>query len=119
MADDVSDWRRLHRCEDLRGARAVATSIAAMEFEVRVRDLISGVLVDVVDDELTGPFAIEVRGADWADLADVLDELIDEQETFDAFVDGWHARSTRAMRIVLAAVVLIIALLAILGVFDI
>ena len=119
MADDVSDWRRLHRCEDLHSARAVATSIAAMEFEVRVRDLISGALVDVADDDLTGPFAIEVRGADWAELADVLEEIIDEQETFDAFLDRWHARSTRAMRIVLALVVLIIALLAIFGVLDI
>ena len=118
MIDDALDWRRLHRCEDLHQARTVATSIAAMEFDVRVRDIISGALVDIAADAEGGPFAIEVRGADWLDLVDVLDEIIDEQDRFDEFVDGWQSRASRAMRIVLAAVVLIIALLAIFGVID-
>jgi hypothetical protein len=66
VAQAPMTWRELAQFDDLPLARAVATSIAAMEFEVRLQD-----------------GRVEVHGAHWDDLAEVLQEIIDEQVEFD------------------------------------
>ena len=66
-----TSWRELCRFEDPMLARAVATSIASMEFDVRLRP--SG-----------GPaVVVQVVSGEWGELADVLDEIVDEQVEFD------------------------------------
>lgn len=51
-APRASDWRELFRSDDLRLARAVATSIAAMEFDVRLRSAAHA--VESGDDDAAG-----------------------------------------------------------------
>jgi hypothetical protein len=92
---ESTPWRELHRSNDPLAARAVATAIAAMEFDVRTRG------VDESDDESSdlesaGPFVIEVPSEHWFALADVLGEIIDEQREFDeALVRRADARRSR------------------------
>ncbi len=68
-------WRELARFDDLPIARAVAVSIAAMEFDVR--------LAGGESEGPPSPYRVEVHGACLDDLADVLQEIIDEQVEFD------------------------------------
>lgn len=74
VAESPTSWRELARFSDLLLARAVATSIAAMEFDVRLRG---------GGESPRPPFRIEVQGTHWADLAEVLEEIVDEQVEFD------------------------------------
>ncbi len=105
-------WRELARFDDPAIASAVATTIAAMEFDVR--------LDDPPEPGAPGSAAwvIVVDGRDWPALAEVLDEIVDEQVEFDrAVADG------RAGRGELATVVVIgltgaADLLALLGLLD-
>jgi hypothetical protein len=87
-------WRELYRTDDLLRARAVATSIAAMEFEVHL------IGADERDDQalteepqpapadFSGPFIIQVRHEDFSTLNDALDEIVREQEDFDVDVEA-------------------------------
>ena len=101
-----SSWLELHRCEDLLEARAVATSIAAMEFEARLY-------------EDGGPdYIIEVRGADWADLADVLPEIIDEQQEFDRRLEQRRASPVNRRMIVIVSLTSLVEVLAILRLIE-
>lgn len=77
----ATDWRELCRFDDLLQARAVATSVAAMEFDVRLCAAADPACED--DDAGRPPFVVEVVHTDWPDLAEVLDEIIDEQQEFD------------------------------------
>ena len=70
-------WRELARFNDLSLARAVATSIASMEFDVRLQ---GGEKPGAVP---PSPYRIEVQCIHWADLAEVLEEIVDEQREFD------------------------------------
>ncbi len=78
MVQSSNSWRELARFDDLPLARAVATSIASMEFDVRVSGADSEA-VDVPDP----PYRIEVHHTHWHDLADIFDEIVDEQVEFD------------------------------------
>ncbi|MHC5113294.1 MAG: hypothetical protein ACYTGP_02555 [Planctomycetota bacterium] len=92
------EWSTLHVAEDPEQASMIATAIAAMEFEVRLRDEVR----------------IEVRPADRADLQDVLEEIIDEQEDFDAGLAARRRRADRRLKIfgmALAAAVLVTLIL--------
>ena len=101
-----SSWRELRRCEDRLEARAVATSVAAMEFEARLY-------------EDGGPYyIIEVRGADWADLADVLPEIIDEQREFDRRLEQCRASRVRPRMIVIVSLTSLVELLAVLRLIE-
>lgn len=99
------EWRELHRTGD---PWVIATAIAAMEFDVQVRDARTG-LPCFLDEERDavragarcGPYAIEVRAADWADLSAVLAEIIDEQQAFDLELQMRSQRAQRAQRLVL------------------
>jgi hypothetical protein len=115
---DPADWRDLHWCEDLVQARTIATAIAAMEFDVRVRNAATALPVGDDEEDWGGGYVVETRAADWPDLAGVLDEIIEEQREFDAFLDAWHGRAGRMHRIFLGVVVGLIIVLAILGVIE-
>jgi len=122
-----SPWRELYRCDDLRQARAVATCVAAMEFDVRLcsaapetdhdgDDVVTrspGMAMpgrpDATvhfgaasfhpcacnrlsafareDDDLPGPYVVEVPQSTWPQLADVLLEIIAEQRDFDQMLE--------------------------------
>jgi hypothetical protein len=138
MLDRAQTWRELYRCDDLRQARAVATTIAAMEFDVRLcsrspadiddgadscgqspgmampglsaMDPVHGgacnritVLARDEDDELPGPYAIEVRDDTWPQLADVLFEIIAEQQEFDQMLEWRRQRNHVRLVLVLSA----------------
>ncbi len=77
----ATDWRELCRFDDLLQARAVATSVAAMEFDVRLCAAADPARED--DDAGRPPYVVEVVHTDWPDLAEVLDQIIDEQQEFD------------------------------------
>jgi hypothetical protein len=146
MLDRAQTWRELYRCDDLRQARAVATTIAAMEFDVRLCSTSpsawsvereaegegevdrqgAGETLDTMrsafaarhsihgcgpvccsrisnDDELPGPYVIEVRDDTWPQLADVLFEIIAEQQEFDQMLEWRHQRNHVRLVLVLSA----------------
>ena len=110
----AEQWRELYRCKDLLQARAVATSIAGMEFDVRMRAVGDHALDDLELDEhpMDGPFVIEVRPLDWTHLVDVLTEIIAEQAEFDAQVMARRDQSLRRARMMLMTVAVVVAALA-------
>ncbi|MHC4991173.1 MAG: hypothetical protein ACYTGC_09350, partial [Planctomycetota bacterium] len=69
----VEDWRPLFHSDDLNKARVVATCVAAMEYDVRLRGDGSGDFADEDDLVPDGPFQVLVPAADWRSLVDVLD----------------------------------------------
>jgi hypothetical protein len=95
-------WRDLCRFDDGPLARAVATSIASMEFEVRLdEEQLSPPALAGHDrrQEATRRFVVRVRQRHWLDLADVLDEIIGEQREFDRQLAERHAAG-RHVRVV-------------------
>ncbi len=101
-------WRELYRSQDLLEARAVATSIAAMEFDA---------CLCTEDDERAG-YVIRVRLADWPDLADVLPEILDEQQEFDRRLQRRQAEPDRQRIVLIVTLTGIVEILAILGVIE-
>jgi hypothetical protein len=99
-------------------ARSIATTIAAMEYDVRLRDAGSGRLMSDAGDDSGGPYVVEARAADWPELVDVLDEIIREQREFDAALDRWRDVGSKTMRVLLALAALaamVLALFMLLG----
>ena len=89
-----STWCELCRFDDLVLARAVATSIASMEFDVRVCAIGCTTPPDDEPNHGRAPYIVQVDNVDVRDLADVLDEIIDEQREFDRML----ADRSRAVR---------------------
>jgi len=112
-------WRCLHECGDFSEALMVRTTIAAMEFDVRLLDR-AGVDVLHLEDESrhTPPYRVDVRAEDWADLVDVLPDLIDEQKQFDAMLDSRDHMVGRAHRWLVIALITLVAVLATLGYIE-
>ncbi len=87
----ANGWQELCRFDDLMLARAVATSIAAMEFDVCLSggrdeeaDLAAeSAAEDLLTDPLPPPYVVLVCPSDWREIATVLEEIIDEQADFD------------------------------------
>ena len=108
------DWRELVRGEDLGQVAAIATSIESMEYEARV--------VDVGHSSVTssseGPFIVQVRAHEWGELTEVLDQIIDEQATFDERLDARDTRVIHARRVFLMVMIVIVAVLALLGILE-
>lgn len=114
MHVNVPKWRELFRSNDLAPARSVLVSIASMEFEVRLRSLdasrrttapvenASSAPANEFDADDRGPFIVEVQDRDWAELADVIDQIVDEQEAFDEELDRHH----HERKLIMAALVL-------------
>ena len=103
MMVSQTPWRELACFDDLRLARIVATSIAAMEFEVRLADRAdaAGIRRSAPRE---APYAVEVDADDWADLAEVLDEIIDEQEDFDRALTRAQTRCAPAPAVIFITV---------------
>jgi len=78
-----SSWCELCRYDDLLLARAVTTSIAAMEFDVRLCAI--GLAARTDDETHPGrpPYVVQVHLDHVRLLAEVLDEIISEQQDFD------------------------------------
>ena len=81
-----ASWCELCRFDDLVLARAVATSIASMEYDVRLWDI------------GRPPYIVQVDNIDVRSLADVRDEIIDEQREFDRMLTD-RSRVVRPFRI--------------------
>ena len=109
----TSTWRELYRCDDLRQARALAACIGAMEFDVRLCSAPMSVIDDAGEDgQIRGPHVIEVHDSTWPQLADVLLEILAEQQEFDEMLE-WrrqrhHARLVIVLSITTAAEVMLI-----------
>ena len=86
MQTATNNWQELCRFTDQSLARAVATSIAAMEFDVR--------LIEIED---PNQYVIEVDSDNFNALNDLLQEIVDEQIEFDALLEFNHA--TRGFRL--------------------
>lgn len=110
-------WCELCRFDDLLLARAVTTSIASMEFDVQLCAI--GLAARSDDETHPGrpPYVVQVHMDHVRDLADVLDEIIDEQQDFDRMLAdrGRTVASGRIMTVIaLTGVAELILLLAIL-----
>ena len=100
------DWRELYRTNDLSQARAVATAVGAMEFDVQLRAVGRDLSTDDADSPGNPPYVVDVRSEDLDQLRPVLDQIIDEQREFDERLAAKSKRKLRHQRIVLALVLL-------------
>ena len=113
-----TSWRELCRFNDPLLARAVATALEAMEFDVLFRAGEDPRGIDGAPRPGRAPYVVQVVASDWCDLADVLQEIIDEQQEFDRRliqrrVTGRHGRIVAVVGLVGAA-----ELLLMLALFD-
>jgi hypothetical protein len=111
-------WETIAHTHSAQQAVMLATSIAAMEFDVHMRDAVTGERIEAFDDLADGSFRIEVREQDAHDLRDLLDEIIDEQNAFDAKLDRREQFEARIRRIVLLIITIIVAILAVGGLIE-
>ncbi len=93
-----TSWCELCRFDDLFQARAVTTSIAAMEFEVRLCAFGSSARSDPDTHPGHPPFIVQVDVSHVCDLAEVLDEIIEEQREFDRML-AQRSGTTRSARL--------------------
>ena len=111
-------WRELYRSNDLYEASMIATCISAMEFEVVLSD-VSGQRIDNPPHEGTGPpFIVKVSSVCWAQLNDVLEEIIEEQMQFDTYLSSWHVTAARWERNLLVLIIAIVMVLATFGLIN-
>ena len=108
MADQTT-WRELYRADDAHRIHSIATSIAAMEFNVRLRDARTGTALDAETPWGDGPFAIDVHDEDWHSLSAVLDQIIDEQEAFDQSLENKDEAEHRFNRTILLVILVLVA----------
>ncbi|MHC4210880.1 MAG: hypothetical protein ACYSWT_14325 [Planctomycetota bacterium] len=94
-----TSWRELCRFDDLPLARAVATSLEAMEFDVLLRTADSTPEGVPAPPYGPPPYVVQVVASEWGDLADVLEEIVAEQREFDRMVNR-HRAASRHSRIV-------------------
>jgi hypothetical protein len=104
----TGDWREIHRTNDLRLARTIALSIASMEFDVLGASVHTGRSIhDELRDDDAGPFAIKVPAPNARDLQELINDIIDEQEAFDAECERRERAARRAAQVcILVALVL-------------
>lgn len=77
-------WRELFRTDDLTEAHLIVMSLLAMEFEARLADPFGGsIFLGESEPTPKPPYCITVRDEDWAELRDVLRDILDEQAAFD------------------------------------
>ena len=115
---NVDTWAELFHSEDLNRVNMVATCLAAMEFDVRLgcaghRQPKCGGAKGCHP-----PYVIQVPADDFPHLVELLDEIIDEQEQFDHFIDSWHTRARNGERRLLIALIIIVGGLAAVGAVD-
>jgi hypothetical protein len=110
MTDRDDGWREIYRTDDAGDARMLATSIAAMEFDVRVRALRSGLPLGEEPDP-PGPYVVEAHADEAMSLREVVDEIVHEQRSFDEALNARDDRAFQARRVVLLAFAIIIMIL--------
>ena len=110
----------LYETADRRLAQTLLTCIAAMEFDVRLSRFGDPIdLESEPDDDIdAGPFEVQVLDADFSPLAEVIEEIIEEQEQFDEFIDRWRQDASRAERRLLVTMILIVSSLAVIGAIE-
>ena len=115
-----AQWRELCRFEDPQLARSVATSIASMEYEVRLpgNDRLSQQSCDEPTDFGAPPFIVQVDDNDWAALKDVLEEIVDEQREFDRLFETHHVKYRRRRIVIILTLTGVVEVLAILGLIE-
>ncbi len=116
----AAQWQELCRFADPQLARSVATSIASMEFDVRLTG----------DDRRAQPglsesiktamasYVVEVDHGDWETLADILDEIVDEQLEFDRLFEMRHTKLSRQRILIIITLTGVVEVLAILGLIE-
>lgn len=114
MTMDETTWAVLFRDADLDRVHVVATSILAMEYEAHVVDASTGAAIAEGRDESDGRTVGEVlvHRAELEELRDVLVEILEEQDEFDAVLEGRGDDESRVMTLIVVAVVAIVALSA-------
>lgn len=114
---DTNDWRAIYRSSDTDKVRKLITSLAAMEFDVRCTNS-SGSSIQCHDEQFgSSPYLVEVAEEDWPELAGLVDEIISEQDEFDAMLDAREHLGHRKRRL-LILLIIIVAALATLGLID-
>ena len=111
-------WHELCRFDDVVLARAVATSIAAMEFDVRICASGHPAGTDDADHPGRPPYVVEVAPGELTDLAEVLDEIIDEQQEFDRILAERRVSGGRACLVAVVGLTGAVDLLVVLALLD-
>ena len=105
----TNQWQELCRFTDQSLSRAVATSIAAMEFDVRLIE---------IGNQSDRQFVIEVDHEHFDALNDILQEIVDEQIEFDDLLELHHATRGRQRIIIIIALTGVVEVIAILGLIE-
>ncbi len=116
----TAQWQELCRFADPQLARSVATSIASMEFDVRLTgdDRRAQAGLRESTNPATAPYVIEVNHSDWGVLADILDEIVDEQLEFDRLFEMRHTKLSRQRIFIIITLTGVVEVLAILGLIE-
>ncbi len=116
----TAQWQELCRFADPQLARSVATSIESMEFEVRFAgdDRRAQQGLSESTNPATAPSVIEVNHSDWGVLADILDEIVDEQLEFDRLFETRHTRHSRQRIFIIITLAGVVEALVILGLIE-
>jgi hypothetical protein len=113
-----TSWRELCRFDDPMLARAVATALEAMEFDVHLRGAGHPPGAEETADFGRPPYVVQVVASEWADLTDVLEEIIAEQQEFDHMVIGHRAAGRHSLIVTVITLTGAAELLLILALLD-
>ncbi|MEE8154889.1 MAG: hypothetical protein V3T53_07990 [Phycisphaerales bacterium] len=113
-------WQELCRFADPQLARSVATSIASMEFDVRLTgdDRRAQPGFGESTNPATASYVIDVNHSDWGVLADILDEIVDEQLEFDRLFEMPHTSRRRHRVLIIITLTGVVEVLAILSLIE-
>ena len=116
----TAQWQELCRFADPQLARSVATSIESMEFEVRLAAGHGDPPRERAETNSLAqpPYVIEVDHGDWQTLADLLDEIVDEQLEFDRLFEIRHTKLSRQRIFIIITLTGVVEVLAILGLIE-
>ncbi|MBT8486509.1 MAG: hypothetical protein HKO59_07305 [Phycisphaerales bacterium] len=116
--EHAESWCELCMCDDLAEARAVATTVAAMEFECRVLDASTGAEIEPGVEAIDRPCVVEVHPEDRDALGDVLEEIRQEQSEFDAAIAARDGGGRFVTSVLIGVLTLIVAILATLRLIE-
>ncbi len=114
MHEDTRTWRSLYECDEPHRAQTIVTCLRAMEFDVRLRVGERTWDDGLPEQPLPERHVIEVPTGDWAELRAVLDELMAEQDEFDAKLALRRRRTSRLWGISLILLLIGFAVFALL-----
>lgn len=100
-----NQWQELCRFTDQTLSQAVATSIASMEFDVRLIE---------IENHNNRQFVIEVDHEHFEALNDILQEIVDEQIEFDDLLELHQATRDRQRIIIFIALTGVVEVIVIL-----